>query len=257
MKKHFYWVYRWLDQIANPLRSLRGIRGFGWFFADWRAYARMAGSESINLRQTWPQLHDRTPSSSVDAHYYYVNGWAIRRILSQKPNIHIDIASQTIFSNLLSAVLPVIFVDYRPLKYYLQGMSCLAGDILHLPFADDSITSLSCLHVAEHIGLGRYGDPINPLGTKQAAEELVRVIKPGGFLYFALPVGIPRLQFNAHRIHTSQTICEYFSGLELIEFSGVDDSGKYIEHASLDQFNCSSYACGMFLFQKQKEITEE
>ena len=119
-----------------------------------------------------------------------------------------------------------------------------------MPLASGSVASLSCLHVAEHIGLGRYGDPLNPQGTVHAARELSRVLAPGGNLYFAVPVGKPRLCFNGHRIHAADTICRYFSDLELVEFSGVHDDGRFVEKARLSEFSDSDYACGMFWFRK-------
>ena len=36
----------------------------------------------------------------------------------------------------------------------------------------DSLSSVSCMHVIEHIGLGRYGDPINQNGDKFAINEI-------------------------------------------------------------------------------------
>ena len=43
------------------------------------------------------------------------------------------------------------------------------------PFGDRSVPSLSCLHVVEHVGLGRYGDPLDPQGSIKAMRELQRV----------------------------------------------------------------------------------
>jgi len=217
-------------------------------------YSQLPGAEVIQLINTYPQLHDLSSTTSFDAHYFYVNAWAVRRILSNKPDRHVDIASQTILANLLSAVIPVIFVDYRPLQAKLEGLDCVGGTIVQLPFPDYSIESLSCLHVAEHIGLGRYGDPLDPQGTKKAAKELSRVLAPGGNLFFAVPVGKPRLCFNAHRIHTAETILEYFSELELVEFSGVHDDGRFVEHVDLSEFRDSLYACGMFWFRRTSRV---
>lgn len=174
----------------------------------------------------------------------------MRCIVAQRSSRHLDVGSQVVFVNLLSAILPVTFVDYRPLKANVAGLTSCSGDILHLPFADESVASLSCLHVAEHIGLGRYGDPLNPDGTRQACAELRRVLAPGGNLYFALPVGRPRTCFNALRIHAPQTIISYFDGLELVEFSGVHDDGHFVKRVSLDTFANSTYACGLFWFRK-------
>ncbi|OGW71484.1 MAG: hypothetical protein A2047_01025 [Omnitrophica bacterium GWA2_41_15] len=210
----------------------------------------MVGAERLRAVDAYPCLHDGTRTTGVDPHYFYTNGWAMRRIVAQRPAQHVDIGSQTMFVNLLSAVLPVTFVDYRPLEACMEGLTNRSGDILNLPFEDSSIESLSCLHVAEHIGLGRYGDPLNPRGTQQACAELKRVLAPWGHCYFALPVGRPRVCFNAHRIHAAKTIIEYFDGLELEEFSGVHDDGRYVERGSLDEFKDDEYACGLFRFRR-------
>ena len=103
-----------------------------------------------------------------------------------------------------------------------------------------------CLHVAEHIGLGRYGDPLDPLGTRKAAAELERVVAPGGQLLFSLPVGRPRVEFNAHRVHDPAEVASWFSRCSLREFAGVDDGGVFRRHRSLDELAGATYACGMY-----------
>lgn len=72
----------------------------------------------------------------------------------------------------------------------------------------------------------------------------------GGNLYFSLPVGKPRLCFNAHRIHSPEQILEYFSDLKLMEFSGVDDKGIFLENIDPSELANQGYACGMFWFRK-------
>lgn len=238
-------------EVIDPRRAARGLAGFRWYFGDWRAYRRLPGAEPMSLRNSFPQLHDRTADTPFDIHYFYLNSWAMRRILTARPARHVDIASQVIFPALLSACLPVIFLDYRPLKVRLSGLSSVAGNMLELPLADRSVRSLSCLHAAEHVGLGRYGDPLDPLGTQKSALELARVLAPDGDLYFALPVGKPALYFNAHRVHSPAVILNYFDGLELIEFSAVTDEGRFVEKIDVSQVLENEYACGMFWFKKK------
>lgn len=250
MQPYLHTAYRWLVQLADPLKMVRGMLNLGSYLKDWHRYARLPGAESVRWIDSWPQLHDRTSTTPFDPHYFWMNGWAMRRIVAQHPTQHLDIGSQVVFVNLLSAVLPVIFVDYRPLAANVAGLTSCSGDILRLPFADGTVTSLSCLHVAEHIGLGRYGDPLNPEGTRRACAELRRVLAPGGNLYFALPVGRPRVCFNSLRMHAAQTLMAYFDGLELVEFSGIHDDGRFVERVGLDTFADSVYACGLFWFKK-------
>lgn len=250
MNRSFKWLYGLLRPVADPLKMSQGLRSYLWFIRDWRAYKQLPLAEPLRLTDAYPQLHDRTAVSPFDPHYFYVNAWAMRRITAAKPAGHVDVASQVMFANLLAAVLPVLFVDYRPLHAALSGLTSLSGSILALPLAANSVSSLSCLHVAEHIGLGRYGDPLDPQGSRRAAAELARVLAPGGNLYFALPVGRPRVQFNAHRIHDPRTICAYFAGLDLVEFCGVDDHGRYAEGLDPASLAQSQYACGLFWFRK-------
>ena len=51
--------------------------------------------------------------------------------------------------------------------------------VLILPFEDESVESLSCMHVVEHIGLGRYGDILDPDGDSKAISELKRALAVG------------------------------------------------------------------------------
>jgi len=89
---------------------------------------------------------------------------------------------------MLTAFTNVTFIDIRPLEAKLDRLECIKGNILSMPFEDKSLRSLSCLCVAEHIGLGRYGDSLDPMGTKKAIKELSRVLAVNGNLYFSVPV---------------------------------------------------------------------
>ncbi len=244
------WSWNWVTPVIDPLKVFIGTSEYAHYLSDWQRYSRLPRAERLRLGDAIPQLHDRTRTHELDAHYFYVNGWAMRRIMTNSPSEHVDVGSEVIFANLLSAVMPVTFMDYRPLGAKLDGLSCIEGDILSMPFVNGCVESLSCLHVAEHIGLGRYGDPLNPRGTRIATRELSRVLAPAGNLFFAVPVGKERLCFNAHRIHDPATIRDYFADLELVEFSGVRDDGRFVERIDLSEFRDSTYACGMFWFRK-------
>lgn len=248
--------HRWLRPVWDPIRSVEGARGYGWYLRDLRRFRKLAGGAAgAPWRDTWPELHDKTASSSVDAHYFYQDNWALRLVARNKPARHVDVGSRIDTVSHMAATVPVTFIDIRPLEADLEGLDARAGSVLAMPFPDGSLESLSCLHVAEHVGLGRYGDPLDPEGTKKAAGELARVLAPGGNLYFSLPVGRPRVCFNAHRIHSPRTILEHFRGLDLVELSGVTDKeapepARFIRNIPIEALELAGEACGLFWFRK-------
>ncbi|MCU0521887.1 MAG: DUF268 domain-containing protein [Anaerolineae bacterium] len=80
------------------------------------------------------------------------------------------------------------------------------------------MSSLSSLCVVEHIGLGRYGDPLDPYGTEKAVAELIRILAPGGNLYLSLPLDDEnRTYFNAHRAFSEAYVLDLFGSLEIIQ----------------------------------------
>jgi SAM-dependent methyltransferase len=132
----------------------------------------------------------------------------------------------------------------------MSGLLPIAGDITRLPFKDQSQASISCLHVIEHIGLGRYGDPLDPRGSERAAAELARVVEPAGRLYLSVPIGRERVCFNAHRVFSPLTIVRLFDRLELEQFSVVDDAGRLLEGVTPAQADDLEYGCGLFEFRQ-------
>jgi hypothetical protein len=109
------------------------------------------------------------------------------------------------------------------------------------------------MHVVEHIGLGRYGDTISPDGDLVAMNELSRVLAVNGDLLFVVPLGQPKVVFNAHRIYSYQQIIDCFRALELVEFALIPDNpaqGGLITNASHDLADSQEYGCGCFWFKK-------
>lgn len=198
-------------------------------------------------------LGDRTGTAGFDRHYVYHTAWASRRLAEVRPTVHLDIGSSLYFAALVSAFVPVKFYDFRAVDLELEGLTCARADLTRLQFPNKSVASLSCMHVVEHIGLGRYGDPLDPDGDLAAASELSRVLADGGELLFVVPVGRPRVVFNAHRVYSLAHVVSMFPDLELREFRLVPDRPEgsgLLEDATEADVARQDYGCGCFRFSR-------
>jgi SAM-dependent methyltransferase len=242
---------RWVLAFVAP-KPLIGILYLPRFWRDWRRYRAAAPPAARPAaRDFYPCLTDWTASTPFDPHYFYQGAWLARHLAEDRPALHVDVGSSVIMLSVLSAQVPTVFVDYRPLRAFLPGLLCVGGSILALPFADRSVASLSCLHVLEHIGLGRYGDPIDPAGAERAAAELARVLAPGGRLYFSTPIGREQICFNAHRVFAPQSVLRMFGALEANGFALVDDAGRFHPGARAKDAAALEYGCGMYVFTRR------
>jgi len=68
-----------------------------------------------------------------------------------------------------------IGIDISPTAVKLAGSSALVGDIRFLPFNDEIFDIIFCWHVLGHLSSAE---------RRTAADEMLRVLKPGGVLYF-------------------------------------------------------------------------
>lgn len=207
----------------------------------------------LSLNNAYPCIKDKTVKTGFDRHYVYHTSWAGRKVKEINPEFHTDISSSLYFAGIVSAFVPVKFYDYRPADLILNNFESLQADLLNLPFENNRIKSLSCMHVVEHIGLGRYGDKLDYDGDLKAMNELKRVLAVGGNLLFVVPMGKKaKIEFNAHRIYTYEQIIEYFSGLTLKEFALIpENSGEMIfAQEAIKKLESENYACGCFRFVK-------
>jgi predicted SAM-dependent methyltransferase len=207
----------------------------------------------IKEEEFWKCLNDNTTNSGFDTQYEYHQAWAARILSQTNPKKHTNISSRISFNAIVSAFIPIEFYDFRPAKIYLENLECKKADLTDLYFEENSIQSLSCMHAVEHIGLGRYGDEIDPNGDLKAINELKRVLSKGGDLLFVVPVGKPRIQYNAHRIYSYEMILDYFKEFELKDYTLIPDNALeigLIKNATKEITDKQKYACGCFWFRK-------
>ena len=246
--------------MVRRLKKLAGYtlayaKGFVLFVADlWLFKKELKRSKFNNTKlHLYPRLLERTVETNFDGHYVYHTAWAARCLRDINPKVHVDISSSLYFCSIASAFIPVDFYDYRPARLKLSSLSSNFVDLLNLDFKDGSLESISCMHVIEHLGLGRYGDEVNVTSHLTAIAELKRVVKPGGSILFVVPVGREKIYFNAHRVFSVKTILNIFSDYKLEKFSYLPDTyldSGLIENPTEDFCAENEYGCGMFWFKK-------
>jgi len=202
-------VIGWPADISSWIKFWRGYKAYGYLSGP---------NRQPPLDRLYPCLGDDTEETYIEPIYFYQDAWAFERILLQRPQDHVDVGSHHKFVALLSKAVPVTMVDIRPLSLPLESLRFRKGSILNLPFEDGSVHSLSSLCVVEHIGLGRYGDPLDLQGSEKAIAELKRVLAPEGSLYISLPIDDEnRIYFNAHRSFKEDYILGLLDSLEIIQ----------------------------------------
>jgi hypothetical protein len=218
--KELRWMLNYWLSSASPHRILRtwlnSLSAWRRFWISYREYQTLVSTRAgavpeASIKYLYPCVHDASATTVIEPIYFYQDAWAFEHITRQRPAWHVDVGSHHKYVALLSKIVPVTMVDIRPLSLPLDTLVFRAGSILDLPYEDETVPSLSSLCVLEHIGLGRYGDPLNPDGTVEAVQELKRVVAPGSDLYVSVPLDVEtRTYFNAHRAFLESDFLSFF-----------------------------------------------
>lgn len=243
-------IKHWISAFLTT-RPFVAVANLPRYVRQLREYRRMNGRACVRFRDSYPCLTDAVARTPFDPHYFHQGAWLARRLAARSPALHVDVGSSVLTMGVLSGTVPMVFLDYRPIRVSLTGFYPVAGSITRLPFGDGTLDSVSSLHVLEHIGLGRYGDPLNVEGSRRGALELERVTRPGGRIHISVPIGRERVCFNAHRVLSPDTVVAWFGACGLIEFSFVDDAGEFQEHRPVSGNRTLEYGCGLFIFEKR------
>lgn len=233
-------------QLATLRRMPRYLR-------ELKEYRQLAAGTPFDVEtgRLAPILSDYdAPAGIARGHYFHQDLWAARRIYANRPTTHVDIGSRIDgFAAHVLTFMPLTIIDIRPMDSPVAGLTFVKGDATNLgAIADRSIESLSSLHAIEHIGLGRYGDRLDPDGWRRAIQEMTRVLAVGGRLYLSVPIGRQRVEFNSHRVFAPATIIAACAPLQLAAFNAVDDRDALHLDARAADYTDANFSCGMFEF---------
>lgn len=236
------------------------IKATSSFIHDLKEFKKQIPADTdFPMIKYYPLIFDKyTESGIFSTHYFQQDLLIAQRIFSNKPEKHVDIGSRVDgFVTHVASYREIEIIDIRPLDRKIVNVSFRQADLMKLPEGLLGYTdSISSLHVIEHFGLGRYGDPIDVNGHLKALDNILRILKSGGKFYFSVPVGVQGVYFNAHRLFSVSYLVDLLENNYRVDnFYLIDD--KEILHLDLDFRSteaASSFGCvfGCAIFELTK-----
>jgi len=250
----------------DPLRLLRSLRGLPQYLRDRHSFHR---GYRGTLR--WmPCLHDRfEEGGTTKSEYFWQDLQVAQWIHASAPQRHVDVGSRVDgFVAHVASFRQIEVFDVRPVSSRVPGITFRQADLMDgestaalMGSGVGYCDSLSCLHTLEHFGLGRYGDPIDPMGYARGLANLAALLQPNGRLYLATPLGRERVEFNANWVFAPDTIltCAEQQGLQLDRLHSFCGEAGLVEHPKtewsrvLDWFAKQPYHLVVMQFVKSEK----
>jgi hypothetical protein len=240
------------------LRLAKSIRGLPCYVRDLNAF-RSLYQGSLDLM---PCLADRYEEAGyTTSEYFWQDLLVARWIHEAAPRKHVDVGSRVDgFVAHVASFRELEVLDIRPIKTKIQDIHFREINLMSPNHIDALMAegkaqegycdSISCLHVLEHLGLGRYGDPIDPWGYELGLMNLAKLLEPRGILYLATPLGRERVEFNANRVFSPKRIFKLanqcglvldrfftFNNVDLLKEIGLEDLDSVVEKLSVSEYN--------------------
>lgn len=246
----------------DPKRFLHALKGMPAFFRDyWCFRRRYPGPITFS-----PQLHDRHAEGGVTKSEYFWQDLIVARwIYEDNPERHVDVGSRIDgFVAHVASFREIEVFDVRRIAARIPGVVFREVDLTneaataYWGASEGCCDSLSCLHVLEHFGLGRYGDPVDPEGNQRGFANLAGLLKPGGRFYLSTPIGKERVEFNANWVFDPRTILGLAERHNLClarmlvfnSQSGLRDIDVVQAHEEAATLAAELYNLGIFVFTR-------
>ncbi len=248
-------LFRTVREIGFNARRLRLAAQIPRFLRDLNTWKKRGG----RVTSMFPVLSDWSDQAgNASGVYFHQDMLVARRVFEARPQRHLDVGSR--FDGFVAHVAvfrEIDVADIRPMNAKIRNVRFIQMDLMQNPAELAASTdSLSCLHALEHFGLGRYGDPIDPYGHLKGFKSLIELLKPMATFYLSFPIGIPAVEFNAHRVFGCRDVLAW-PGSELLQlrrFDYVDDGGALHEDVVIDEIGirCKGlvHGCGIYTFTR-------
>jgi hypothetical protein len=247
-------IHALLTQFGINLLKFKKIIHFPKFFIDLIKYIKLNGK----IDYLFPVIGEHLDiSGEITNHYFYQDMIVASYIQQNNPIKHVDVGSRLDgFVSHIASFRAIEVFDIRNNKINFKNIKFTKMDLNNINHELENYTdSLSCLHTIEHIGLGRYGDAIDPKEHLKAFNNLIKLLKNNGLLYISFPISQKtRSIFNSERRFHPIDILQWSDQLQLKKFDYINDSAGIFYDVDLLKFNPHQLinGCGIYTFQKVK-----
>lgn len=232
-----------------------------WYKEDFQKFKSLVGDDfEFPIKDSMPCVADRDENAgTLDVHYFQQDLLVAQKIYVNNPLKHVDIGSRIDgFVAHVASFREIELLDIRKMDSNIPNVRFTQADLMDdskIPV--DYCDSISCLHALEHFGLGRYGDPIDPYGHLKGFRNITRILKSGGTFYFSVPMGIQRIEFNAHRVFGLPYLLKMIKAdFDILSFSYINDNGDVYRNIDMSEeliqnsYGCK-YGCAIFELKKR------
>lgn len=203
-------IIKFLAKINHFKRLIKGYRECKYFTTLMKS---KQDSPYSNFPIKYSKFEKRDPTEFFD-YYAVFSYWVAQKLKSSRVSSNLkilDLGGVKLFNAILSLDYEITSIVLKHPRDFISSVKYIVHDVSNpLPFPDNSFevfTSPATLHL---IGLGRYGDKLNPFCLINFLIQLHRVLKENADVFICLPLGKDCLIFNYHWIFSFNTIKKFF-----------------------------------------------
>jgi hypothetical protein len=166
----------------------------------------------------------------TDYFYCSQSHWFISRIkeLLDSTEKILDVGTNIELIATASAIIPATTFQMRDEKLKLESLEIINSSIQDAGLKDKSQTLITSLSFIESLGMGQYGEPLDPEAGLKTLKEIRRITSPGGRFIGSMTIGRDSfIDFNKRRGVEKAKVLEIFPDFELISETFLfPDPGK-------------------------------
>lgn len=110
-------------------------------------------------------------------------------------------------------------IDLGPVEWLFthKRLKLIQTDLFKLDWPPTSLDLIINCSSVEHVGLGRFGDPIGENDDLKAMKLLRSLLKPGGIMLLTIPVGKDAVFAPLHRLYGPERLPRLLEGFGVRE----------------------------------------